>query len=163
MRTRVATAPERFPLDRMVEDDLTRVMEIERASFSDPWSRASFLYEIRDNPVAENLVVREGEKGRLLAYACLWILEGELHVNNIAVDPSSRGQGLGRRLMEQAIRLGRARRCRKALLQVRPTNARALALYRSLGFAVTGRRRRYYSDTGEDALLMEKLLDGPGA
>lgn len=157
------TAPtQRFMPDRMREEDLPRVVEIERACFSDPWSAASFLYEIRDNPLAVNLTLRDRTDGTLAAYACLWILDGELHINNVAVDSSFRRLGLGRQLMEEAIAEGSRRDCGKALLQVRPTNDAALALYRSLGFVATGRRRRYYSDTGEDAILMEKAMGSPG-
>ena len=146
----------------MREEDLPRVLEIERTSFSDPWSRASFLYEIRDNPFAENIVLRDRvEAGRVVAYSCLWCIGAELHINNVAVAPEERRQGLGRRLVQGALDLGARRGCRSAVLQVRPSNEAALDLYHSLGFTVTGRRRRYYSDTREDAILMSRRIDPP--
>lgn len=143
----------------MRADDVPRVLEIERACFSDPWSGESFLYEIRENRFARNYVMRSSDgSGRVDAYAMVWFIEDEAQINNIAVAPECRREGLGRRLMELAIARGRKRGCRVATLQVRPGNAAAIALYESLGFGRIGRRRNYYSDTGEDALVMALSL-----
>jgi [ribosomal protein S18]-alanine N-acetyltransferase len=149
----------RYTLDRMREEDLDRIVEIERACFPDPWPRSSFLYEIRDSPFALNFVLKDPDaSGRIDGYTCLWILESELHINNVAVDPRARRQGLGRRLMQEALEEAGRRSCRSAVLQVRPSNEAALELYRSLGFRVVGRRKRYYSEGREDALLMTLAL-----
>ena len=152
----------RFRLDRMGEEDLSRVLEIERASFPDPWSHQSFLHEIQGNPFAINTVVRDtASSERVIGYSCLWALEGELQINNIAIDPEHRRKGLGRLLLRAALEEGTRRGCRLALLQVRPSNQAALSLYRSLGFLVAGRRRRYYGRSGEDALVMIRPLAPP--
>ncbi|MGH9392344.1 MAG: ribosomal protein S18-alanine N-acetyltransferase [Vicinamibacteria bacterium] len=153
------TAARSFLIDRMREKDLPRVLEIERACFPDPWSRDSFLYEIRDNVCASNFVLREpGASGRIAAYACVWYIEEEAHINNLAVHPEARRRGLGRRLMRAVLREAIRRGCRTALLQVRPSNEAAITLYRSVGFVPGGRRRSYYSNTGEDAIVMSRTL-----
>ncbi|HYE91366.1 MAG TPA: ribosomal protein S18-alanine N-acetyltransferase [Terriglobales bacterium] len=136
--------------------DLDEVVAIERASFGMPWSRGAFLYEIEQNRVARCWVLREGEA--VVAYLCLWEIGDELHVTNIAVHPRVRRQGLARQLLGAIVEDGRSRRLRSVTLEVRPTNEEARTLYESFGFRVVGRRRGYYYDTGEDALIMEAHL-----
>ncbi|MBM4441186.1 MAG: ribosomal protein S18-alanine N-acetyltransferase [Candidatus Rokubacteria bacterium] len=136
--------------------DLDEVVAIERASFGMPWSRGAFLYEIEQNRVARCWVLREGEA--VVAYLCLWEIGDELHVTNIAVHPRVRRQGLARQLLGAIVEDGRSRRLRSVTLEVRPTNEEARTLYESFGFRVVGRRRGYYYDTGEDALIMEADL-----
>ena len=140
----------------MRPDDLDEVVTIERASFGMPWSRGAFLYEIEQNRVARCWVLREDD--RVAAYLCLWEIADELHVTNIAVHPALRRRGLARRLLAAILEDGRARRLRAVTLEVRPTNDEARTLYESFGFRVVGRRRGYYYDTGEDALIMESDL-----
>jgi [ribosomal protein S18]-alanine N-acetyltransferase len=136
--------------------DLDEVVTIERASFGMPWSRGAFLYEIEQNRVARCWVLREDD--RVAAYLCLWEIADELHVTNIAVHPALRRRGLARRLLGAILEDGRSRRLRAVTLEVRPTNDEARTLYESFGFRVVGRRRGYYYDTGEDALIMESDL-----
>ena len=138
--------------------DLDEVVTIERASFGMPWSRGAFLYEIESNRVARCWVLREDD--RIAAYLCLWEIADELHVTNIAVHPALRRRGLARRLLGAILEDGRSRRLRAVTLEVRPTNDEARTLYESFGFRVVGRRRGYYYDTGEDALIMESDLQG---
>jgi ribosomal-protein-alanine N-acetyltransferase len=133
--------------------DLGDVLVIERASFSMPWSRGAFLYEIEQNQVARCWVGRQD--GRIVGYICLWEVADELHITNVAVHPDARRQGFGRALLDSIFERARVSRSRTVLLEVRPSNAEALSLYESLGFRVVGRRRGYYYDTGEDALVME--------
>jgi ribosomal-protein-alanine N-acetyltransferase len=140
----------------MTEGDLDQVLAIERAVFPTPWSHRSFQFELRDNPHAKNLVVRVD--GRVRAYACAHLIAGDLRINNIAVHESWRRRGLGSTLMSRLVELGRSAGCRIASLEVRPANRSARALYERYGFRVVGRRRGYYQDTGEDAVLMEKDL-----
>jgi ribosomal-protein-alanine N-acetyltransferase len=151
----IAEHPEPYAVDTMTEGDLEHVLTIERTAFAAPWSRESFRYELA-NPRAGNLVVRRGPE--VLGYVCVWAIAGELKINNIAVRADVRGQGLGAALLEAAIALGRARGCVEATLEVRPSNLSAASLYRRLGFQVVGRRKAYYQDTGEDAILMYKDL-----
>lgn len=145
-------------INPMRPDDLDEVVTIERASFGMPWSRGAFLYEIEQNRVARCWVLREDD--RVVAYLCLWEIGDELHVTNIAVHPGLRRRGLARRLLGAILEDGRARRLRAVTLEVRPTNDEARTLYESFGFRVVGRRRGYYYDTGEDALIMESELQG---
>jgi len=144
-------------LDRMRVEDLDQVLAIERASFTMPWSRGAFLYEMQQNRVARCWVTRDA--GRVVGYLCVWEIADELHVTNIAVRPDARRRGIGRDLLGTAIADARARGFRVVALEVRPSNEEARALYDSFGFHVVGRRRGYYYDTGEDALVMEARLD----
>lgn len=143
-------------IEPMRASDLTDVLVIERASFSMPWSRGAFLYEIEQNRVARCWVARES--GRIVGYICLWEVADELHITNVAVHPSARRRGYGRALLDSIFERARAAGARMVLLEVRPSNVEALALYESLGFRVVGRRRGYYYDTGEDALVMEAAM-----
>ena len=147
-------------IERMRPLDLDDVLSIERASFSMPWSRGAFLYEMEQNQVARCFVVRHG--ARVAGYVCLWEVADELHITNIAVHPDLRRRGIARTLLERVLADARQRAIRLVVLEVRPSNAEALALYESFGFRVVGRRRGYYYDTGEDALVMEISLQ-PGA
>ena len=148
---------EPLTLGPMALDDLDEVLAIERASFQTPWSREAFRYELTQNRVARSITVRAG--ARLVGYVCLWEIGHEVHITNVAVHPSFRRRGAARALFGHV--LGEAKSSGAALvfLEVRPTNAEALTLYESLGFRVIGRRKGYYFDTGEDALVMEARLD----
>jgi ribosomal-protein-alanine N-acetyltransferase len=137
--------------------DLDEVLAIEQASFTLPWSRGAFLYEIEQNRVARCWVLRDG--GRIVAYVCLWEIGDELHVTNIAVVPARRRRGLGRLLLATVVDDVRRRGLRVVSLEVRPSNREAVPLYESFGFKAVGRRKGYYYDTGEDALIMELVLD----
>ena len=145
----------------MAVSDLDQVLEIERASFPTPWTRAAFCYEIEQNKVARCTVLR-GRRG-IVGYLCLWEIGHEIHVTNLAVHPEWRRRGMARQLLRAALIDGVARGVTLAFLEVRPSNTRALALYESLGFQVIGRRNGYYFDTGEDALVMEARLGGGAA
>ena len=146
-------------VERMRPEDLEEVLVIERASFSMPWSKGAFLYEMQQNRVARCLVTRED--GRVVGYLCLWEVADEVHITNIAVHPGARRRGIARRMLAGILAEARARRHRIVVLEVRPSNTEALGLYGSFGFRVVGRRRGYYYDTGEDALVMEMALQAP--
>ena len=145
----------------MALSDLDQVLDIERASFPTPWTRAAFCYEIEQNKVARCTVLR-GRRG-IVGYLGLWEIGHEIHITNLAVHPESRRRGVARQLLGAALIEGVARGVTLAFLEVRPSNTRALALYESLGFQVIGRRNGYYFDTGEDALVMEARLGGDAA
>ncbi len=148
----------------MRESDLPAIMEIERASFPSPWPAGAFVEEIRSASYSSCIVARtvsQGSTGMPLAYICFWILGDELIINNLAVHPDGRRQGLARRLLRHALSQGRASRCKAAHLEVRPSNLAAIHLYQGHGFRVAGRRRGYYAESGEDALLMRADLESP--
>lgn len=140
----------------MRAEDLDQVLEIERHSFSSPWNRDHFLFELRDNPCAVNWVARCGEA--VLGYACAWRLGTEFKLNNVAVRPDRRRRGLARWILHHTLLAAAVGGCRIAQLEVRPSNAAALRLYRAFGFVVVGRRKGYYQREREDALLMEAEL-----
>lgn len=143
-------------IEPMTVADVPRVLAIERMSFTSPWSEANFRYEIEGNPLAWNLVGRAD--GGVMAFACAHIVADELMINDLAVDASVRRQGLGNALLRYLIAGARIRGCRRATLEVRPSNAPARALYDAFGFEEVGRRRGYYADTGEDAILLACTL-----
>lgn len=138
----------------MTADDIDAVLEIERASFTTPWSRAAFAAEVADNDLAYYLV---GEAdGAVVGYAGVWIILDEAHVTNIAVLPAYRGQGLGEQLLTALMAYAKKRGALSMTLEVRVSNEGAQRLYRRLGFMPRGIRKQYYSDTKEDALIMWK-------
>ena len=148
-------------IDKMRERDIPQVLAIEKASFSSPWPRGAFLEEIRSNPYARCMVIREpcqNGSPRAAAYICYWILGEELLINNLAVDPGRRRLGLGTALLEHSLASGVEEGCLTAYLEVRPSNEAAIRLYESHGFSIEGRRKGYYGDTGEDALVMRAVL-----
>jgi ribosomal-protein-alanine N-acetyltransferase len=138
-------------IEVMVESDLDQVEAIERDAFPAPWPRESFRYELR-NPRAHNRIARVGNA--VVGYVCVWLVAGELKINNVAVRRDYRGRGVGARLLAAVIDLGRSEGCEEATLEVRPSNLEARALYERFGFREVGRRKRYYPDSGEDAILM---------
>jgi ribosomal-protein-alanine N-acetyltransferase len=141
----------------MTLDDLDEVLEIERVSFHTPWSRGAFRYELTQNRVARSLVVRLGRE--LAGYLCLWEIGHEIHITNLAVRPTLRRRGVARALLAHVLSGARRDGMELVFLEVRPTNLEAVSLYESFGFRVIGRRKGYYFDTGEDALVMEARLD----
>lgn len=147
-------------ISSMTLDDIPGVMEIENRSFPTPWSESSFRYEILENPYASLFVVRRRNPLAIIAFACVWIVNQEIKVNNIAVHPDWRTRGIGRRLLRFLIGFAREQGCREMTLEVRPSNEAALCLYRAAGFAIIGRRKQYYTDTHEDAIVMALPL-GP--
>lgn len=141
---------------RVEAADLPRLMEIERAAFLHPWSEPQLRAEL-GNAWSVMLAAEEptAEGGlRMAGYVIVWVVHDELHVLNVATAPEARRRGIGRALMDEAHRLGRARACRVATLEVRRSNAAAIALYRALGYRQVGMRPRYYAEENEDALLM---------
>jgi [ribosomal protein S18]-alanine N-acetyltransferase len=133
--------------------DVPAVLEIERLSFSSPWPAYAFEQELTANRMAHYLVARI-ESGAVVGFGGIWLMVDEAHVTTFGVHPDHRRRGIGRRLLlslaELAVELGSAR----MTLEVRISNAPAQALYRSFGFREAGRRVAYYSDDGEDALVM---------
>ena len=140
------------PMEERHLDDLAR---LERLCFSRPWSRQALKEELT-NPAACFLVGEEA--GEVLGYAGMHCAAGECYVDNVAVFPEARRQGVGRKLMEALLQAAAARGGEFLSLEVRPSNLEALALYRGLGFREVGRRRRFYDDPVEDGLLLTKDL-----
>jgi ribosomal-protein-alanine N-acetyltransferase len=136
----------------MALDDLPAVHAIERASFSVPWPDDAYQNEIRSNRLASYVVARAGDD--VVGFAGLWVMVDEAHVTTFAVDPRWRRRGVGEWLLLSLLDLAVARRAREATLEVRLSNLPARRLYEKYGFRPVGIRPRYYSDNGEDALIM---------
>jgi ribosomal-protein-alanine N-acetyltransferase len=154
-------AHDTYNIERMTPSDLREVLEIERACFRTPWGRRSFMAEIESPGRSFPLVLRvrsQGRRAHVLGYVCVWRVQEEMWVNNLAVHPSHRCLGLGTRLLQEALDLGRQLGCECALLEVRPSNREARRLYRREGFHTVGLRKGYYSDDLEDALVMTAHL-----
>ncbi len=135
------------------ESDLNGVLEVERESFTSPWTREMYAWELQNRAVCHIYVVRTPEC-RVAGFCAFWLVFDEIHINNLALRPQYRGQGCGtalmRHILAEAERLG----ARRATLEVRSGNAGALRLYERLGFYVAGTRRNYYTNPVEDALIL---------
>ena len=141
---------------RMREEDLARVAEIERDGFSHPWSDDLLRRELAHAWSTVLVATEEGPGGRerLLGFVVFWLVHDEVHVLNIATAVEARRRGIGRALMEEAASQGRRRGARIATLEVRRSNAPAIALYRALGYREVGVRPNYYAEEREDAIVM---------
>ena len=134
--------------------DLPQVISIERRAFPTPWSLAMFVLEL-SKPSGVCLAAIEDRRvvGYLICsrYADVW------HLMNIAIDPPMRRRGIATALLEEMI--ARAGNDASYTLEVRPSNSTAIALYERFGFRPSGTRRRYYQDTGEDAVIMWRATE----
>lgn len=138
--------------------DIPRILEIERESFLTPWTEEMFRSQLRFENYAINLALLEGET--IVGYAAAWIVCDEIHLLSIAVEPARRRKGLGSEIFEAVCSVGRSRGGERVILEVREGNAPARSFYRMLGFSEIGKRRGYYSDTGENAIVMERRIAG---
>jgi len=132
--------------------DIGAVHEIERLSFTPPWPAYAFEHELAANRLARYVVARSGSM--VVGFGGVWLMVDEAHVTTIGVHPAWRRQGVGRRLLVALIDLSEQLRASRVTLEVRAGNLGAQALYAELGFQVAGRRSSYYTDDGEDALVM---------
>ncbi len=137
----------------MTLDDLEDVMAIERVSFPAPWSEGQFKDELRRQGEGRRWMVAEID-GVLVGFGGVAIFGDEAHIMDLAVVPAHRGQGIGRDLLLTLMRQAVAGEATRLTLEVRPANSAARALYASVGFVEAGLRPGYYSDTGEDALIL---------
>jgi ribosomal-protein-alanine N-acetyltransferase len=148
----VARPPVRLIIDAMRLDDLEAVHQIELASFSSPWPPNAYRSELETNRLASYLVARAGTE--IVAYGGMWLMVDEAHITTFAVHPAWRRQRIGERLLLAFLDLAVGRFAREATLEVRLSNFAARRLYEKYGFRPVGLRPRYYSDDGEDALIM---------
>ncbi len=140
----------------MRADDVDAVVAIETETFSSPWQRDTFL-ELIGRPTLEALVMEHRSIG-IVGYAVLWCVLDQGELSNLAIVPPLRGRGLGALLLGRAVAIARARGVETICLEVRESNAAALALYERFGFAQVGVRRGYYERPKEDArILMARL------
>jgi ribosomal-protein-alanine N-acetyltransferase len=140
--------------------DITPIMEIERQSFAWPWSRVSFLGELANRHAYSYMVKLSDDTHaeRVIAYIFFRQVKEELHILKIAVTPAWRSRGIASGLLKKCFTTGLKRGATSAFLEVRASNASAMAFYRKKGFRQIGRRPNYYTDTREDALVLMKNL-----
>jgi ribosomal-protein-alanine N-acetyltransferase len=131
--------------------NLPDVLAIERASFSEPWSERLFVQEMTQ-PESYFVVFRLDS--RMIGYGGFWLVLDEAHITNIAVDPLCRRQGFGTLILQHLCDIAVSRHATMATLEVRQNNAVAMNLYKKFGFRPVAIRKGYYSDTGEDAIVM---------
>lgn len=142
--------------------DIDGLMALDALCFHRPWTRAEYERELAD-PARCFIHVARADDGAVVAYCSFWRIFDEAHINNFAVHPAWRRQGLGRRLLEHALAEAAAEGAPRATLEVRASNTAALALYRSAGFVPRGTRRAYYTHPIEDALILWRGPDRHGA
>lgn len=145
----------------MSAKDLDEVLEIERQSFPKPWTRAMFESELK-NPVSFSSVLRADSGGRqkLVAYIVYWVVHGEAHILNIAVDPTLRRRGAAELLLGTSLEQMRRNLVFEVFLEVRRSNVAARKLYADFGFREGFERKNYYGD--EDAIVMTLTFNGYG-
>lgn len=154
----ILNPPPPFTIRPMELDDIEMVMRIEADSFPRSWSAAGYRHELTENRKAHYVVLEHAEASgakHIIGYAGHWIVVDEAHISTIALAPRWRGQGLGALLLLRMIYHAIAQKAAVVSLEVRDGNEAAQQLYLRHGFVWVGRRRGYYRDTGEDALLMD--------
>jgi [ribosomal protein S18]-alanine N-acetyltransferase len=137
---------------KMTVDDVSAVVDLDQKSFSLPWPERSFRFELTDNPASRCWVAELD--GKVVGMIVVWLIVDEAHVATIATDPEYRRQGIGKRLLAHALHQLINDGARSSFLEVRESNLAAQEMYRKFGYEVMGRRRRYYRDNDEDAILM---------
>lgn len=140
----------------MTIEDIDQVLEIEKDSFTTPWSRDAFIVEVTENMLAKYIVADLG--GMVVGYGGIWIIIDEGHVTNIAILKDYRGLGIGKKILEGLIYICSERNINAMTLEVRESNEIAKSLYRQYGFKEYGIRPNYYADDNEDAIIMWRRI-----
>jgi ribosomal-protein-alanine N-acetyltransferase len=136
--------------------DIARLVALERAGGVDERSAEAYANELG---LAWSRVTVAEVDGEVVGAAIVWLVEDEAELHWVTVHPDQRRRGVARALMQAVIADVRGRGARRMLLEVRRSNASAQALYRAVGFAAIGVRKSYYQRDGEDAVLMELLIE----
>lgn len=142
----------------MTADHLEELEKLERICFSRPWSRKMLAEEL-ENQCAAFLVAEDSVSGRVLGYAGLMVVADEGYITNVAVFPEYRRQGIAAQILQVFVQFAAANRLAFLTLEVRPSNAAAIALYQGFGFEEVGRRKNYYDLPKEDALILTKYFE----
>ncbi|WP_156291096.1 ribosomal protein S18-alanine N-acetyltransferase [Oceanobacillus salinisoli] len=137
---------------KMELGDVDEVMEVERSSFTTPWTTDVFYQEIVDNAHAHYFVMELDKK--IVGYVGMWIVLDDAQITNIAILPEYRGRKLGEKLFGFVMQLLRSLGANRLSLEVRVSNVSAQKLYRKFGLVPGGIRKNYYTDSGEDAIVM---------
>jgi ribosomal-protein-alanine N-acetyltransferase len=137
---------------KMTVEDIPAVVALDQMSFSLPWPERSFRFELTENQ-ASRCWVAEAD-GRIVGMVVNWLLVDEAHVATIAVHPDLRRQGIAKELLAHSLRYMKGEGAITSFLEVRESNIAAREMYRKFGYENTGRRKAYYKDNNEDAILM---------
>ncbi len=153
---RPAGHPERMSISRMTTADIRTVMRIEALSFTTSWPQSAFASELGDNKLAHYFIGRVGdaERGDVVAYGGIWVILEDSHITTIAVHPDWRGKKYGEELLLHLLHQAIERGASWITLEARESNVVAQRLYRKYGFTTVSTRRAYYSDNGENAVVM---------
>ncbi len=146
---RISSGAVRF--EPLKESHISKIQEIEQVSNSAPWSERSFRNEVT-NPQAIFLVAFY--ENTIVGFGGLWLCVDEAHITTLAVAPDFRRRGIGRILMDQLLGRAADKGMTCSTLEVRAHNSAAIELYKSLGYEETARRKGYYPDNKEDAVVM---------
>jgi ribosomal-protein-alanine N-acetyltransferase len=142
------------------DEDLDGVLEVEAESFTNPWTREMYAWELQNRAMCHILLVRTDDR-RVVGFCAFWLVFDEIHINNFALRPGFRGQGIGTALLNRVLEDGRQLGARRATLEVRASNEGARRLYERMGFYVAGIRRDYYTNPVEDALVLWREDNAP--
>lgn len=134
------------------ERDVHDVAELDKLCFAMPWSEESFRQEFTENERALYIVAEIG--GRIVGYAGMWVILDEGHITNVCVHPDYRKRHIGEGILRVLIAAGAQVGVERTTLEVRRSNAPAIALYEKLGFVSEGVRKGYYENNNEDAIIM---------
>jgi [ribosomal protein S18]-alanine N-acetyltransferase len=137
---------------KMTEADVPAVAELDQISFSLPWPERSFRFEATGNPASRCWVAEVD--GRVVGMIVAWLFVDEVHIATIATHPNFRRQGIAQKLLTHTLRYTSDEGAVSSFLEVRESNAAAQEMYRKFGYENVGRRKRYYKDNDEDAILM---------
>lgn len=146
--------PATVSIERLAgDDDLQGVLDTEAESFTNPWTREMYQWELQNRSMCHIYVVRL-PGSPVVGFCAAWLVIDELHINNVAIKPQFRGLGYGTALLHHVLAEGHRLGARRATLEVRVSNTGAVRLYERLGFRVVAQRRGYYSHPVEDALIL---------
>jgi [ribosomal protein S18]-alanine N-acetyltransferase len=137
---------------KMTLDDVPAVVELDHVSFSLPWPERSFRFELTDNPASRCWVAEVD--GRVVGMLVAWLFVDETHIATIATHPEYRRQGIAKKLLAYTLQSAMREGAQSSFLEVRESNSSAQEMYRKFGYVEVGRRKRYYKDNDEDAILM---------
>jgi len=133
--------------------EIDAVLAVEEASFTNPWTREMYASELENRGVSFCFMAKDPD-GCVIGFCSFWRVLDELHINNLAVLPDRRREGIATALLTRVLREGAALGARRATLEVRRSNDGARQLYEQFGFSLAGVRRGYYTNPDEDALIL---------
>ena len=141
-----------FSIRKMTVADIPAVVALDQISFTLPWPERSFRFEVTDNPASRCWVAEID--GQIVGMIVAWLFVDEVHIATLATNPDFRRQGIAQKLLTHTLRYTYDEGAVSSFLEVRESNLAAQEMYRKFGYENTGRRKRYYKDNDEDAILM---------